>query len=262
MIRLHAGSGSWEIQLLGPHGAEEDWQKLRSNVIRLLRARKRPGVGLLEKLPWRLYDGTNYFGDEFCLLYAKVPIDSYVDVAEYEHNQEAKAAASSLASTFEELGTYVRFVAFEADLEPELEPIAAPQIRTNAVATARALTDADHLLQTQGAVSAVDRVHTALHGYLRDICREADLKYESTDTIAALWKRIRTAHPRFTSSIHGEHVTRIAQGMATVLDALGSVRNNASVAHANEHLLTEPEAMLAVNAARTLLHYLDASLRP
>jgi Abortive infection C-terminus len=38
------------------------------------------------------------------------------------------------------------------------------------------------------------------------------------------------------------------------------LRNNASVAHPNEALLDEPEAMLAINAARTILHYLDAKL--
>ena len=93
-------SSDWWFQL-----GEEYWQKLRGNVDRLLRARKQPGTGLLEKLPWRLYEGTNYFADEFCVLYASVPIDQYVEAAEYEHNQEARAAASLLAATFEELGT-------------------------------------------------------------------------------------------------------------------------------------------------------------
>jgi hypothetical protein len=42
------------------------------------------------------------------------------------------------------------------------------------------------------------------------------------------------------------------------MDALQPIRNNASVAHPNEALLDAPEAMLVVNTARTLLHYLDA----
>lgn len=48
--------------------------------------------------------------------------------------------------------------------------------------------------------------------------------------------------------------------MATVLDSLNPIRNNASVAHPNEELLDEPEAHLAINAARTVFAFLDAKV--
>lgn len=51
-----------------------------------------------------------------------------------------------------------------------------------------------------------------------------------------------------------------ARAMATVLDSLNPLRNNASVAHPNEELLDEPEAHLAINAARTVFAFLDAKL--
>jgi hypothetical protein len=41
------------------------------------------------------------------------------------------------------------------------------------------------------------------------------------------------------------------------VDALNPLRNKASVAHANPVLLPEPEAMLVINAARSILHYVD-----
>jgi hypothetical protein len=34
------------------------------------------------------------------------------------------------------------------------------------------------------------------------------------------------------------------------------------MAHPNKILLTEAEAMLAINSARTILHYVDASVSP
>jgi hypothetical protein len=55
-------------------------------------------------------------------------------------------------------------------------------------------------------------------------------------------------------------ITRVLHAMATILDALNPVRNRATVAHPNEMLLDEPEAMLVINTVRTLLHYLDAKL--
>ena len=49
--------------------------------------------------------------------------------------------------------------------------------------------------------------------------------------------------------------------IATILDALNPVRNNASVAHPNDQLLGEPEAHLVINIVRTLLNYLEDKRR-
>ena len=46
--------------------------------------------------------------------------------------------------------------------------------------------------------------------------------------------------------------------MASILDSLSPIRNRASIAHPNQELLAEPEAMLVVNTVRTLLNYLNA----
>jgi hypothetical protein len=48
--------------------------------------------------------------------------------------------------------------------------------------------------------------------------------------------------------------------MATVVDVLNPLRNKASVAHPNQDLLAEPEALLVINSVRTLLNYLDSKL--
>jgi hypothetical protein len=262
MLRLYSGSGSAEIELLGYHLSDAQWTKIKGNVIRLLKARKRPGPGLMDKLPWELRDGTNFFGDEFCVLYACLPIDRYVEAAEYEHTPAAIEAAKAIVDAFEELGLFVRFVAFEPDIEAAPIAVAAPVLHTDAAAVSRALEDAERLLQSNGAVSAVDRVHTALHGYLREICSQAGIQADDAGTTTALWKRMKASHPALAvSSPHTEHIQRIMSGIATVLDALNPVRNNASVAHPNAVLLTEAEAMLAVNAGRTILHYLEASLK-
>jgi hypothetical protein len=49
--------------------------------------------------------------------------------------------------------------------------------------------------------------------------------------------------------------------MATILDALNPVRNNASIAHPNRALVGEAEAVLVINTVRTLLTYLEAKQR-
>jgi len=260
MIRLHTGSGSWEIKLLGHHFPESEWLKARDNVRRLLKARKRPGAILLEKFPWELRDGTNFFGDEFTVLYARLSIERYVEAAELEQDKAAREAATSIAKTFEELGTFVRFVAFEPDVDGSPDVVATPELTITAAVVSRALNDAERLLQTNGAVSAVDRVHTALHGYLRQLCIESNIELTGIEGVTGIWKQLRTKHPAFAGeTARTNHVSRIVAGVATILDALNPVRNSASVAHPNNELLSESEAMLAVNAARTILHFLDSS---
>jgi len=47
---------------------------------------------------------------------------------------------------------------------------------------------------------------------------------------------------------------------AAIIDAMGAVRNNASLAHPNEELLGHDEALLAINLGRWLRGYFDAKL--
>lgn len=125
----------------------------------------------------------------------------------------------------------------------------------------RALADAEHLLRVNGPVSAVDRLHTSLHGYFRSLCADARIDVLQGASITALFKALRTDHPSL--QFLGEHdkdMVKVLNGFANALDALNTVRNNASVAHPNESLLDEPEAMLAVNATRTVFNYIRAKV--
>jgi Abortive infection C-terminus len=75
--------------------------------------------------------------------------------------------------------------------------------------------------------------------------------------------RIRSSRPPW---LHGEQYTRaqdilqVLRSCSAIMDALNPVRNRATVAHPNAELLQKEEAMLVINVARTLLHYLDAKL--
>ena len=125
----------------------------------------------------------------------------------------------------------------------------------------RALKDADELIRTNGATSAVDRIHTALHGHVLALCEAVGIEVDRDTTMTKAVKLLRQRHPALAASgPRGDDVTRVFGAMATVLDSLNPLRNNASVAHPNEELLNEPEANLAINAARTVFAFLDAKL--
>ena len=170
--------------------------------------------------------------------------------------------AKAIQSVFEELGLYVRFVAVSLEQIEGVEPVPPPTPESASATVKRALEDAEQLIGSAGAVSAVDRVHTALHGYLRSACQGAGHSLSGDESLAGLFRVLRRSHPAFQDpGPRGDDVARVGNGMATILDALGPLRNRASVAHANDELLEEPEAMLVINSARTLLHYFNAKAR-
>ena len=138
-------------------------------------------------------------------------------------------------------------------------PEIAPRVASEVVR--RALADAENLLRHSGSVSAVDRVHTALHGYLRAVCDQEGVAYAPDASMTALFKALRTSHPRLLPrGVRAQDTQKILNAFASVLDALEPIRNRGSVAHPNVDLLGEAEAILAINACRTLLSYLDAKL--
>ena len=124
-----------------------------------------------------------------------------------------------------------------------------------------AIADAEALIKTRGATSGVDRVHTMLHGYMRAVCDDATIAYTKEMTIGALFKAIREQHSAFAGAgPRPQDIVQIIRSFGAIMDVLNPIRNNASAAHANNDLLPEPEAMLVINATKTVLHYLDAKL--
>ena len=117
------------------------------------------------------------------------------------------------------------------------------------------------LLQKGGPTSAVDRVHTSLHGHLRYLCDEAGIAYDRDATMVALLKRLRNEHPQLQQlGPRGQDIERVLNASGSILDTLNPVRNNASVAHPNNELLGRNEAQLVINIGRSLLTYLDGKI--
>ncbi|USX20420.1 abortive infection family protein [Oxalobacteraceae bacterium OTU3REALA1] len=138
---------------------------------------------------------------------------------------------------------------------PQVPSVPPPPLASEVVRLA--LADAESLLRTAGATSAVDRLHTALHGYLRSACANCGLQAPDNSSLTVVFKILRSQHPAITSlGTQDSDIGRIFLSFATVLDSLNTLRNRASVAHPNEFLLEGDEAELVVNAVRTVFNYL------
>jgi len=140
--------------------------------------------------------------------------------------------------------------------------ISLPNLQSTSDIVLRALGDADQLITSRGAVSGVDRMHTALHGYIRAVCQQVGIKVNRDANVTELFKVLRENHPAFKKKLgsQSEDIIKVLRALATVIDALNPIRNRASVAHPNESLLDEPEAVLIINAIRTLLQYIESRI--
>lgn len=138
-------------------------------------------------------------------------------------------------------------------------PVTAPAIGSDVVMLA--LADAEVLLRTTGAVASVDRTHTALHGYLRACCKRLGIDVKETATATALIASLREDGRLLPDTPHHrEQVVKVLRSLTAVVDSIGSLRNNASMAHPNEGLVRPPEAVLLINTARAIIQYVDSKM--
>jgi hypothetical protein len=156
------------------------------------------------------------------------------------------------------LQVYKELLAVAARLEADGQ-VDTPVIEHTIEVVFEALKDAEALLKSRGAKSAVDRAHTALHGYLKTLCQNRGVEMPLDPTLTAVFKVLREKLPEFSAvSPHDAEAKRVLGSMASALDSLNTIRNRGTMAHPNELLLNDAEAMLYINLARTVMAYIEA----
>lgn len=140
--------------------------------------------------------------------------------------------------------------------------VAAPEISESVSnSVMRALGDAKALIGTVDSSSAIDRAHTALHGYLVQLCTDNQIFLPDDPTASKAFKLLRQHHPALQAVGHrADDVTRVLNSFAASIDAFSTLRNKASLAHVNE-LLDVPEATAIVNAMYTVFRYIQDCMR-
>jgi hypothetical protein len=110
--------------------------------------------------------------------------------------------------------------------------VATPTLKTSSEAVELALASAETMIKSTGAKSSVDRLHTALHGYMRVVCDSEGITYMKEATINVLFNLIREQHPAFAKSVpRADDVAKICRAMGKVMDVLNPIRNDHSLAH-------------------------------
>lgn len=119
------------------------------------------------------------------------------------------------------------------------------------------------LISQHNCKSAVDRAHTALHGYLKETCKNAGLIIkESNPKIQDYWSKLKNEHPSFIIDHSQSHlpINQIVNAIGRLLENLNEIRNNKSYSHPNEEIIGESEAKLVINLFRSILNYIDSKI--
>lgn len=123
------------------------------------------------------------------------------------------------------------------------------------------LLQAETLISNHSYSSAVDRTHTALHGYLKALCDEQNIIFaEQNVKIQDIWGKLKTEHPSFKIDIseHQRPINQTINAIAKFIENLNDIRNKQSFSHPNEEIIEENEARFIINLSRVLLFYIDS----
>lgn len=123
------------------------------------------------------------------------------------------------------------------------------------------LQQADTLISNHSYSSAVDRAHTALHGYLKVLCNEHNITFSNQNVkIQDMWGRLKTEHPSFNIDVreHQKPINQTVNAIGKFLENMNDIRNDHGFSHPNEDIIEEDEARFIINLARVLLFYIDS----
>ncbi|TYS87721.1 abortive infection family protein [Rossellomorea aquimaris] len=123
------------------------------------------------------------------------------------------------------------------------------------------LQQADTLISKHSYSSAVDRSHTAIHGYLKALCDEQNITFsEQNVKIQDMWSKLKTDHPSFNIEVreHQRPINQTVNAIGKFLENMNDIRNRHGFSHPNEDIIEENEAKFIINLSRVLLYYIDS----
>ena len=127
--------------------------------------------------------------------------------------------------------------------------------------TNRLLRNAEASISIGNPDEALDRMHTALHSHFRSICNQHDIEYSTKDRVDELSKKIGD-HIQSNDSIETNNdVFKTLRSCNSILNNMNNLRNDYSLSHPNESLLSTSDAMFSINLARSIMRYFDDLLK-
>jgi HEPN domain-containing protein len=199
-------------------------------------------TGIFTRIEWNTY---------CAILHIQVPVD------DYEFTESHKDELLSLGDKiFGRQDDYLLTDISIGILIEESEVIDLSHISKTDIIK-KALEDANQFMKEGKYASAIDRVHTAFHGYLRKCLDEKNVSYEESDTLAQLYSKL---HNYIAQNIVGDTeglIKTTLRSASGIVSAINDIRNKYSLVHPNQSLISDREAKLCIQLIRDVTSYID-----
>ena len=131
-------------------------------------------------------------------------------------------------------------------------------IATKSGAVRKAVEDASVFIREGKYDSAVDRVHTAFHGYVRTVLIEHGVAFETNDGLPSLFAKL---HGYYGNSIQPPDVAGRVKGLlrsaGTMINSVNELRNKNTIVHPNGQLIQKREAQLVIRLVNAVIDYIE-----
>lgn len=122
----------------------------------------------------------------------------------------------------------------------------------------KAVNDATVFIREGVFDSAVDRIHTAFHGYLQQLLTEHQMEFGKDDSISSLYSKLYTLYGTIIDPPEvALRVKTILRSGAGLISAVNELRNNNTIAHPNGSLIQEREAQLVIELVKCMVDYIE-----
>lgn len=121
----------------------------------------------------------------------------------------------------------------------------------------KAVSDASTLMAQGKYSSCIDRVHTALHGYLRVRLDELNIEYKEDDSIMRLFNLLYKKWESLNNDDINDMMLKVLRSTSASLDVLNNIRNRYSLTHPNNTIIEEPEAKFALGIIESIVNYIE-----
>lgn len=120
-----------------------------------------------------------------------------------------------------------------------------------------AIDDAETLIKKGKPANAYDRIHTTLHGVLKQKCEEQDIEINDKATITTILSKIRQHILDTKSDDKAKEIAKILGSISKIINILNDMRNKKSLAHPNKTLLDNDEALFLINISKAIMLYVN-----
>lgn len=126
------------------------------------------------------------------------------------------------------------------------------------ITLSKTIEDAEEFIKKGKYVSAIDRVHTTLHGYLRWRLDSMNIDYIESESLMQLYSKLHiNLNITPESNDINEIIKTTIRSASGVINSINTARNKHSLSHPNTDIIGNNEAKLLIGLSKYIFEYIE-----